>query len=153
MGLGQKLSVNIAPLLLRTGLAATFIWIGTPMLRTMDLTAQQTAILANADIRQPDAARPPATTPSPEIAPESQQPNTPEAPDAAADPVTPPPPVGRFADPPGRRPAGIRWTRRRGHRHPGLYRRPVRGHRPDREALGAGRADRARGRRAGRRRR
>ncbi|MFB3430706.1 MAG: hypothetical protein ABL309_07290 [Phycisphaerales bacterium] len=91
MGLGQKLSVNIAPLLLRTGLAATFIWIGTPMLRTMDLTAQQTAILANADIRQPDAARPPATTPSPEITPESQEPNTPEAPDEAADPVTPPP--------------------------------------------------------------
>jgi uncharacterized membrane protein YphA (DoxX/SURF4 family) len=87
MGLGQKLSVNIAPLLLRTGLAATFIWIGTPMLRTMDLTAQQTAILANADIRQPDAAKPPATTP-PASADEDAEP---ASPDATETPSTPPP--------------------------------------------------------------
>lgn len=56
MGLGQKLSTNIAPLLLRTALAATFIWIGTPMVRTMVLTPEQTARLANADIREPGAA-------------------------------------------------------------------------------------------------
>jgi uncharacterized membrane protein YphA (DoxX/SURF4 family) len=78
MGLGQKLSVNIAPLLLRVGIAATFIWIGTPMLRNMQLTAQQTATLANADIRQPDSMvgqpsnTPNATPPTPDTPPAEQ---------------------------------------------------------------------------------
>lgn len=90
MGLGQKLSVNIAPLLLRTGLAATFIWIGTPMLRTMDLTAEQTATLANADIRQPDPA---STTPGPAPTPDPtpEPPASPDTPEAGEPAITPPP--------------------------------------------------------------
>jgi len=88
MGLGKTLSANIAPLLLRTGIAATFIWIGTPMLRTMDLTPEQTARLANADIRTPAPAAasgltPGETDPDPEI----PQPEIDESP-------TPPPLAG-----------------------------------------------------------
>jgi uncharacterized membrane protein YphA (DoxX/SURF4 family) len=85
MGLGQKLSVNIAPLLLRTALAATFIWIGTPMLRTMELTPEQTAQLANAEIRSPT----PASTTSPDPDP-SESPD----PDETNGVTTPPPLTG-----------------------------------------------------------
>lgn len=92
MGLGKALSANIAPLLLRTGIAATFIWIGTPMLRTMDLTPEQTARLANAEIRTPT----PASIETPQPEPPADRPDT------EADPTPPaPPPL-----------AGISLTRR-----------------------------------------
>ena len=95
MGLGQKLSVNIAPLLLRTGLAATFIWIGTPMLRTMDLTAEQTAILANADIRQPDpASTAPGPAPTPDSTPDPTPDPIPDSPEDGDSATTPPPMSG-----------------------------------------------------------
>ncbi|MFI4854731.1 MAG: hypothetical protein ACIAQF_07100 [Phycisphaerales bacterium JB065] len=79
MGLGQKLSTNIAPLLLRTALAATFIWIGTPMVRTMVLTPEQTARLANADIREPGTA----LTITPSDTNDSRSPDAERTPDPA----------------------------------------------------------------------
>lgn len=94
MGLGKTLSANIAPLLLRTGIAATFIWIGTPMLRTMDLTPEQTARLANADIRSPT---PDAT---PDRLPGVTEPET-EIPQPEVEDEPAPPPL-----------AGISLTRR-----------------------------------------
>lgn len=79
MGLGQKLSTNIAPLLLRTALAATFIWIGTPMVRTMILTPEQTARLANAGIREPGTA----LTITPSDTNDSRSPDAERTPDPA----------------------------------------------------------------------
>jgi uncharacterized membrane protein YphA (DoxX/SURF4 family) len=88
MGVCQRFSITIAPLLLRTGLAATFIWIGTPLLlRQMDLSPQQTAMLANAEIRTPA----PATT--------TPMPPAPARPDATPAPVPPAPEPVPVPDP------------------------------------------------------
>lgn len=96
MGLGQKLSMNIAPLLLRTALAATFIWIGMPMLRHTDLSPQQTARLANAEVRTPSSV--------PQSPPAPVSPSLPQAPpNGGADGVPATPPL-----------AGVSLTRRAG---------------------------------------